>query len=488
LTAAFAVFLIGAAAMPAGADSGLQPAGWKDPVRLPEAIDRNADPHIVEIDLEATLAELEFAPGERVTAWTYNGGVPGPLIRISVGDRLIVHFTNKLPAPTTVHWHGLRVPIQMDGVPEHSQPEVPPGGTFTYDFIVPDAGLFWYHPHVMSAAQVGYGLYGPLLVQDPGDGLSGMDELVLVLSDLGTVDGGKMEPADSGGNTGMVFGREGQHILVNGRRDVRLPVRSGVPQRWRILNAAKSRFFFLYLGDGETFTTIGVDGGLLESPVTSDRLLITTGERFDVIVTPKGKPGTDLILQNLPHNRGYGSTEFRGNPEVMAVTIADMPEEQRAVPPLPKRVIEPLATDGATPVNIDLTITKLRDGNSFYGINGVEFAKDKPLHANVGETQVWTIKNTTPWSHPFHLHGFFFQVLDEQGAPVKPLAWKDTVNVPLNETVRIAVRFDDRPGRWMYHCHILDHADGGLMGIVNVGVTGAAPDHSGHGVSMSGSR
>src|SRR4029453_10765800 len=122
---------------------------------LPTVPDLNPDPRILEINLTAEVARVEISPGRQAEAWTYNGMLPGPLIRLTVGDRLIVHFTNKLPAPTTVHWHGLRLPIQMDGVPGASQPQVETGGTFTYDFVVPDAGLYWYHPHVMSAAQVG---------------------------------------------------------------------------------------------------------------------------------------------------------------------------------------------------------------------------------------------------------------------------------------------------------------------------------------------
>ena len=147
----------------------LQPEGWDTGLKLVEAADVNPDPKIVEVMLEARISSLEITPGVRTDAWTYNGGLPGPLIRARKGDRLIVHFSNRLPQSTTVHWHGVQVPIEMDGVPGASQPPVETGGTFTYDFVVPDAGLFWYHPHVMSAAQVGFGLYGPLLVADPDD-------------------------------------------------------------------------------------------------------------------------------------------------------------------------------------------------------------------------------------------------------------------------------------------------------------------------------
>src|SRR5687767_1512866 len=213
---------------------GQQPDAWDADLRLREAIDHDADPRVVEVHLEARVAPVEIAPGVTVQAWTYDGGIPGPLIRVRVGDRLVVRFANQLPQPTTVHWHGLRIPIQMDGVPGHSQPDVPPGGTFTYDFVVPDAGLFWYHPHILSAAQVGFGLYGALLVEDPADPVGVEDEIVLVLSDIGITEKGGLESPDGGGSAGMVFGREGTHVLVNGRVTPRLTVRSGAPQRWRI--------------------------------------------------------------------------------------------------------------------------------------------------------------------------------------------------------------------------------------------------------------
>ncbi len=231
----------------ATAQSTLQPMDWDAQLKLREANDINPDPHIVEVNLVARVAPVEIRPGERVELWTYDGILPGPLIRARVGDRLIVHFSNQLPAPTTIHWHGQRVPIEMDGVPNVSQPEVLPGQWFTYDFVLRDAGLFWYHPHVMSAAQVGFGLYGGLLVEDPNDGVGVVDELVLVLSDLAVGDNGKLESPDSGGSVGMVFGREGNRVLVNGRWHGTLNVREGAPERWRIVNAAKSRYFQLEL-------------------------------------------------------------------------------------------------------------------------------------------------------------------------------------------------------------------------------------------------
>ena len=453
-----------------------QPGNWDRELRLTEAADTNPDPKIVEVALTARVAEVEVTPGERVHAWTYNGTLPGPLIRARVGDRVIVHFTNELPQPTTVHWHGVRVPIEMDGVPNVSQPETKTGERFTYDFTVRDAGLYWYHPHAFSAAQVGFGLYGALLVDDPEDGVGVADELTIVLSDIGFDKNGVPSPPDSGGPAGMVFGREGDYVLANGRILPTLLARSGAPQRWRIVNAAKSRYFFLDLG-GQPFHVIGGDGGLQESPQTMSTLLITPGERADVIVAPRRPEAGDLTLTALLYNRGYGSIEYRSPVDVLTVAFTDQPTLPAPKMPDVRRTIPPPSIVGATKVDVVLSLPRMgTDGKSEFQVNGVPYWKARPYLAALGEKQIWTVKNESKFAHPFHLHGFFFQPLDDSLQPIRPLAWKDTINVPVDGTVRFLVTFDERPGMWMFHCHILDHADGGLMGHVNVG---SAP-HTGH--------
>ena len=455
----------------AQAPASFAPAGWDAGLKLVEAHDRNPDPAIVEIDLTARVAEVEVAPGTRVQAWTYDGGIPGPLIRAHLGDRVIVHFTNDLPQPTTIHWHGVRVPIDMDGVPDISQPEMKRGDTFTYDFVVRDAGLYWYHPHVMSAAQVGFGLYGALLVEDPADAIGVADQITIVLSDIGFDSKGVLESADSGGPAGMVFGREGNHILANGRIMPTLRARSGAPQRWRIVNTAKSRFFLLDL-EGQPFYVIGGDGGLQETPQTTDMLLITPGERADVIVTPIGPRGGTLQLRALLYNRGYGSVEYRNIEDVMTIAFTDQPALPKPKMPAAGRAFAAPNLAGATKVDVVLTLPRAGpDGKSEFLVNGVPFWKAKPYMARVGESQIWTVKNESKFAHPFHLHGFFFLPLDENLAPIHPMAWKDTLNVPIDGTIRFLVVFDERPGMWMFHCHILDHADGGLMGHVHLGPT-----------------
>jgi FtsP/CotA-like multicopper oxidase with cupredoxin domain len=447
----------------------MAPTDWAADFKMAEPKDLNPDPAVLEINLVARVAEVEVKPGERVRAWTYDGGLPGPLIRAKVGDRLIVHFKNELPQSSTVHWHGVRVPIEMDGVPGISQPDVETGGSFTYDFVLRDAGLYWYHPHVMSAAQVGFGLYGALLVEDPSDGVGVADQLTLVLSDIGFDKSGELDSPESGGPAGMVFGREGAHLLVNGRKMPKLLARAGAPQRWRIVNTAKSRFFFLDL-EGQQFVKIGSDGGLQEHPTTTDALLITPGERADVIVTPTGAPGSTLTVRAMLYNRGYGSVEYRIVEELFTIELSAQPAIAKWTMPSLKRDIQVPNLKEAKRLDIVLSLPPQdSNGQSEFLVDGVPFWKAKPYLAKLGATQLWVVKNDTSWDHPFHLHGFFFIPVDEKGAPIRPIERKDTINIPMKETARFLVTFDERPGTWMFHCHILDHADGGLMGTVHVG-------------------
>jgi FtsP/CotA-like multicopper oxidase with cupredoxin domain len=455
------------------------------------ATDLNPDPHILEINLTAELAQVEISPGQRVEAWTYNGSIPGPLIRLTVGDRLIVHFSNKLPAPTTVHWHGLRVPIQMDGVPGASQDPVETGGTFTYDFIVPDAGLYWYHPHVMSAVQVGFGLYGAFLVDDPSETFTIADQRVLVLSDIDVTEKNTLEDPETGGSTGMAFGREGNTLLVNGRNHPRVTLRSGATERWRIVNTAKSRFFQLDPGAGMSFTKIGDDSGLQEYSEQLESLVLAPGERADVLYTSTASPRTEYGMQAQLFNRGYGSVEARRSEDLFTIVMADTPAVTPTAHPRVTRAIEPLDQAGATQVAIEFGIEQSSIDKTFhYTINGKTLDRIPPLKASMGETQIWTVTNTTAWSHPLHLHGFFFQVLDRDGKPKRPLQWKDTVSVPFKDSLKLIVRFGDRPGSWMYHCHILDHAEGGLMSAVQLSRPGEPlrplpTDHTRHALSTS---
>jgi FtsP/CotA-like multicopper oxidase with cupredoxin domain len=450
------------AAPPQPASAVTQPPGWNEELALEPAPDLDPDPNVLEVALEARIEELEIVPGTRTPVWTYNGSLPGPLIRAKVGDKIIVHFKNSLPETTSIHWHGLRVPNEMDGVPGLTQPPIEPGGEFRYEFIARDAGTYWYHPHLNSAAQVGWGLYGPLVVEDPADPAAFGDELVLVLSDMSLDEAGQFLPVDHGGEFGDLFGREGRVLLVNGKVRPHLKVRTGKQQRWRVINAARARYFSIQLR-GHTLIKLGGDNGLAERSRATNRIVVVPGERADLVFTPSAAPSTTRAFEWIPTERGFGSVYNRPREDLMYIdTVADAAVTPEPVPEL-LRPIERIDITNAKELTLELTIgmETLRDGKEVVmGINGAPYWRSKPLEGHVGETQVWTVRNDTDFSHPFHLHGFFFQVLDDTRVP----EWKDTVDVVSHSSLRIALRFDDRPGVWMYHCHILDHAESGMMG------------------------
>jgi FtsP/CotA-like multicopper oxidase with cupredoxin domain len=458
----------GSPALPPPATSG-QPDGWDQQVSLPSTPNLSQAPHTIEVNIEARVASLQIKPGVTTSAWTYNGSIPGPLIRAHVGDHLIVHFTNSLPEDSTIHWHGIRLPAAMDGVPGHTQPAVKTGGTFKYEFDLPDAGLFWYHPHVDSAAQVGDGLYGAILVEEPADALSASpvfgDEVVLVLSDIDITANGSLGDPQYGGDFGTLFGRMGSTLLVNGRVQPKIRATPGVRQRWRIVNAAKTRYFQLAL-DGHTFTRIGGDGGLIGAPETSDKILVIPGGRTDVVFTPQGQPGTTSTVRWVPYDRGYGTTYMIPEQKVFDVEFVDGAAPNADALPGVLRTIAPIDTATAKARSIELT-QDLSTGKLVLGINGVPASQAQALEAHVNDTEVWTITNNMDFDHPFHLHGFFFQPLDSQtGAALASPEWLDTYNVPQHAKVQLVVKYDDRAGMWMFHCHILDHADAGMMGML----------------------
>jgi FtsP/CotA-like multicopper oxidase with cupredoxin domain len=384
-----------------------------------------------------------------------------------------VHFKNSLPEATTIHWHGMRLPNNMDGVPDVTQPRVPPGGEFTYKFTARDAGTYWYHPHIDSSEQVGHGLYAPIVVEDPNDPKAFGDDLVLMLSDMSLDEKGQFLPRDNGGAFSDLFGREGSVLLVNGKVLPTLKVRKGKQQRWRIIDAARARYYTIRLPN-HTFVKLGGDNGLAARSQTLDKFEVVPAERADVVFTPSDPPGTVDIMKWIPTDRGFGSVYARPRVDMLKIeTVADAPVKPEPIPQQ-LRTIEPIDISNAVERKIELTIAKEpedTDRQVVMGINGVPYWHAKPIEAHIGETDVWHIVNNTAFAHPFHLHGYFFHVLDDTRVP----EWKDTVNVPQNSALTIAVKFDERPGMWMYHCHILDHAEAGMMGMLHVAGEGEPP-------------
>ncbi len=437
------------------------PTEVADDAHLDTLTDENPDPHVVEVRLNAKTAKKTFAGSPPTDVWTYNGSIPAPLIDAHVGDKLVVHFKNDLPEPTTIHWHGVRLPAAMDGTPAMQAP-IPPGASFDYTFTLKDAGLFWFHPHVRSDVQVNKGLYGAIRVRGDSEPVADQEK-VLVLDDIKLkADGSIPDYLD---DTSKMMGRGGNTILVDGVADATLRFRPGATVRLRLVNAANGRFFNLALA-GVKLHVIGTDGGLAK-PYEVDRLLIAPGERYDVMLNVPGAAGTTLDLMTDPYDRGHDSGQ--DPPLKVARVLLDG---------APVAAPAPIPTTGATIARfpaptetfpIALNEKSLPTGEVVFTIND-KTAPDVPvLMVPRDGVRGFDIKNESEMDHPFHLHGFFFQVVERNGVPVAEdaLANKDTVVVPMKSSLKLVTRFDE-PGMWMYHCHILEHAEAGMMGEVHV--------------------
>ena len=435
----------------------------------PEVLrDVDPDPDAIEVLVVAAPGRWEFLPGKPAEVWTYRdgsrddaaGGVPGPMLLGKVGDRVTVRFRNELPVATTLHWHGLRIAAAHDGS-NISQTPVEAGGEFTYAFTLTDAGTFWFHPHLDADVQIERGLYAPIVVRGDDD-LPVDADRVLVLDDVKVESSGLLSETIT--SLDLMVGRQGNVLLVNGEKQPRLAAQAGGRERWRLLNAANGTYFRVHLPD-RRLRVIGWDGGLLPDPYEVDDLVIAPGERYEVLVDLAGAEGDALELQTLHYDRGHDL------PDLGPRTIATFDLAARAgapladLPPLADP-IDALPADGATPLR-RLVLREEEpagpDDEPRFFINDEAYPLVTPLVARAGDVEVWEIQNDAEMDHPFHLHGTFFQVL---GAP--RLGWKDTVNVPMKSTVRFAVRLDN-PGSWMYHCHILEHAERGMMGVLEVG-------------------
>jgi FtsP/CotA-like multicopper oxidase with cupredoxin domain len=436
-----------------------------DPLRF---VNASSAPGVVEISLTAAPARLKVLPGKVTAMYTYNGSSPGPTLEAREGDRVIVRFRNELPVETTVHWHGLHIPFDQDGSPFHP---VAPGAEHTYEFTLPagSAGTYWYHPHPhhRTGYQVGMGLYGAIVVRAADDPLpASLRERLLLLSDNRFTPEGAMDfpdPESPAGRMDAENGREGNVIFVSGTVLPTLEIRSGEVQRWRVVNASAARVYRLAL-EGHTLLHVGSDGGLFEHPVETGEILLGNGERAEFLVRASAGPGTRAKLQALPYNRYVPQMKPDDWDKPRDILTLDYTSASPLSPvALPSRL-------RAIPA-LDTTAVSARRvmALSQHLINGLSMDPNRvDVSAELGATEIWEVENLVGMDHPFHLHGFQFQLLDRNGVPEKQRKWKDTVNVPKHQTARLVVRFDNHPGKWMFHCHILDHEDAGMMGVLEV--------------------
>ena len=454
------------------------------PTTIAVLTDQNPDPKIVEVSLVAGTAVLEYLEGKPLEVFAYRDGakdgavgqVPGPALEAHVGDQVIVHYRNDLAVNTTVHWHGLQLPNASDGTPS-SQMVVPPAGTFTYSFVAQDAGTFWYHPHVEADVLIEKGLYGPVRILSADEPAASADR-IFVLDDVKlTADGQFSAITDA---LDVMLGRQGNVLLVNGMVRPSVSVKAQTRERWRFINTANGRYFNLTLG-GRPFWVIGWDGGLLPRPYVTTSLVIAPGERYEVLVKFAASDAhQSLVLQTVHYDRGHDIPD-PGPLDLLAVRVAgvgsDPPADMDA--PFTVPTWTPLPVVETTPVRkFEL---KEEEGKAFprFFINDEAFPHNTPITGTEGEIAIWEIHNETEMDHPFHLHGMFFQVLDLNGIPPLQQGHKDTINVPQKSKLRFAVKYGPT-GNWMYHCHILEHAERGMMGELRIGTPAAGMAHQPH--------
>lgn len=415
---------------------------------------------------------------QRTGALTFNGGSPGPTLRVHPGDELAVRLINRLDEPTNLHTHGLRV--SPEGQSDNPFLHVHPGTAFDYRYRIPadhPTGTFWYHPHAHGrvADQVFGGLFGALVVDPaPGRGpdLPVADDRVLLISDITFDAAGRIAQP-----TGMerMMGRLGELVLINGQHRPSIAATAGAPQRWRIINACVSRVLAIRLQDHD-LVQVAHDGTYLPAPVAQDRVVLAPGNRSDVLIQPTRAGRFDLIAE--PY-RDVIDTVLSIGADDETVTLATVTTTgpARSVPSLPRSLpAERPEGESATVrrrITFGMGISEASDGMGDAGmtftIDGRTFdpARDDQV-VNFGTVEEWIVLNEDSLAHPFHLHTWPFTVLAVSDLSSPPGVPQDVVLVPANGWVRLRIPFTRFSGRSVFHCHILDHEDAGMMATVNV--------------------
>jgi len=447
----------------------------------------------LEVELVARARQIPWGNGTRY-ALTYNGTTPGPTLAVRPGDVVTVHLVNDLGDDTNLHTHGLYV--SPSGNHDNVFVTVPPGGrhTSTYE-ITPQqrSGTAWYHPHMhgMVAPQVAGGLAGAIIVRDDLDtdpALAAATERVMVLSDPKI---GKTAAVLDVSQMQKMQGRQGDGVLVNGVARPVLDAAAGTLEHWRLVNASASRYYRLAL-DGLPMWQIATDGGRLAAPQPIEELLLAPGERAEVLVAPT-QAGT-YALRTLAYDRGSTGMGMSGGASVVSPAAPVLALSVTGTAPaaaFPAQLAAPATLDpGHATGTRDLVLAMGMGGGSSGGMGGgmggggggggMAFTIDgdsfDPAVTNIrtrlGRVEDWTISNTSSMDHPFHLHVWPFRVLSRSSGALEP-GWKDTVNVPAGGSVTVRVPFDRVTGRTVYHCHILDHEDLGMMGVIRVDAASA---------------
>lgn len=414
--------------------------------------------------------------------WGYGGRVPGPEIRLRQGERLRVDVINRLEQETTVHWHGIRVPNAMDGVPHLTQPPIAPGGRFVYEFDVADAGTYWYHPHMGRSEQVGRGLYGALIVEERAP-IEVDRDVVWMLDDWRLARNGQLSDAFDHPHDVSHAGQIGNLVTLNGVAPGGFALRAGERVRLRLVNAANARIFALEF-TGHRPLIIAMDG----QPVAphappGGRVVLGPAMRIDLILDAVGSPSERHAVRDSFYARlqyellqlVYDLVPLRKSPPQSPVAL---PPNPLAEPDLAAAQVHQVRFEGGmmgrmTGATLDgkpMNMMQMMRSGKAWAVNGVVASghtHEPVLALQRGRSYVLAFVNDTRWHHPIHLHGHSFRVIRRNGRDTAHREWQDTVLMAPDERVDVAL-VADNPGDWMLHCHILEHQAGGMMSVIRV--------------------
>ncbi|MFD2029103.1 multicopper oxidase family protein, partial [Promicromonospora aerolata] len=489
---ATALALAGCALVP-GSVSSVDEAEFTNELAIPPLAPSKVVDGTRVFSLTAQEGVTEFRPGVKTRTWGFNGTHLGPTLRAERGERVAVEVANDLDEPTSVHWHGMHLPPEMDGGPHQ---EVDPGGTWrpTWEIDQPAATL-WYHPHPHGATEkhVYRGLAGMFLLDDDASRAAdlpdtyGVDDIPVIVQDKVIDDDGQLELEDDTGEPGTL----GDVVMTNGTIGAYQEVTTE-RVRLRLLNGSTARTFQLGFADRE-MDLVATDGGLLDAPVRLEHVRLAPGERAEVIV--RMEPGETTRLHSFEADLGGVVVPFAmgGNDafDVLELRAAD----QLAPAPEPAWEKSVHAEQDALHED-DATVTRTFELDD-RKINGrsMDVGRIDEV-AEVGSTEIWEVRSTVPMPHSFHVHDVQFRILSIDGDPPPPeLAGpKDTVYLEPSTTYRLLMRFDDYADPdvpYMYHCHMLMHEDDGMMGqfvVVEPGQEAGTPPSHGRGAGRSDDR
>jgi len=437
---------------------------------LPVAIDINPDPAIAEYELIVDETDIDIIESGSTAMWTYNGSSPGPLLQAKVGDTVRVHVVNQLDQPTSIHWHGVRVPFDMDGVQVPGVYPIGSGESFTYEFVVRDAGTFWYHPHVAPHVQVEAGLFGALIVHEAEELRPDVDaDRVIFLDDILLEEDGSIAESTMEHHTQM-HGRAGNYLLVNGGEILEpIQIAAEGAERWRLVNVANSRTMDLQF-PGLEVRLIGGDAGLWKQDWTRNitELSLPVGARVELEVRTASdldEGGLEALVQSVT---AWGSP-FMDEVLIAPVQLDTSADTVSRTGHLadPTYALPPADADSDIDKTLDLNVAFDENDQAVWTVEDQSWPDYESWVVDLGELQVIRLRNLVGFEYPFHLHGVLFTILSRDGAAVDEPGLRDTVMLPGNSSVVIAAEFTE-PGYWLYHSSLLEYAALGMAGLIEV--------------------